>query len=273
MFFFALFLSALTFATDFDPKNMAPYIREKAVTLDWSLIGKSPEKVIYIGEDHFSIALKSELAQHFQQLKASGVTHLGIEVLDDVVQAILNDFMRDGSRREELRSQIHDHGWGKEGYMMVFEAARLVGLKMVSLNLPFDPHYTVEENVAYRCSDKRKSTHPCTNKQLNCVMWDCWMASIINQELTDDSAAKFVVLIGNVHVQKRMQPKYLDEYGIASRSYMFNYPGKTNDPFQASFNKAVQEAGHGKNKVLIPLPAAQVNVDGIIYVPDVFDGK
>ncbi len=254
-------------ASEPDPKNMTPYIRENAQPLNWTSIASHNSQVTYVGENHYAANTKLELAARMQEIRNAGITHFGIEVLDDEVQVLLDAFMKDGSRRAEIQALVHNDGWGTENYMKVFDAARAAGLRLVSLNLPYDPHYSIDENVYYRCQEKANSKYPCTMKQSVCIIWDCWMASIINQEVIENPKAKFLVLIGSAHTSKGMQPKYLSEYGITSHSFNFVLPRGTTEPFNAEINRAIAEIGFAEKPIFFKTSAAQLLVDGFIYVP------
>lgn len=260
--------------SDFDWARLGPYITRHHRALDWKELAQVPEPVLYFGEDHASRATRIEFAAHMKDLAAGGVTHLAMEMVDDVDQDLLDDYQAGRKRREDLLKLLANHEWSgeydAEYYVRVMEEAHRAGLKLFGLNMLYDAHYQIDENVAYNCRDRANTSRPCDLVQSVCTHYDCWQASNLAQLLKAHPRARVAVLIGMAHVHPRAQPRYLwEERAIASRIYRFGQNKAYTQARGRLFIQELSRLGLSWRPIFLPVPREQALYDGFIFTPEI----
>lgn len=270
--------AALNVEPPFDWSGLGPYFEARAAPLDFKALVSVPEPVVYFGEDHSSLATRALMGQSMKDLAAGGITHLGMEMVDDVAQPLLDDFQAGRKTRADLLRYLQKHEfssqWHEESYVQVMEAAHRAGLKIVGLNMLYDGRPEIDENVMYNCRDKAKTPTPCDLIQSLCVHWDCWMASTLHHLLKREPKARVAVLIGYAHVHARAQPRYLwEERRIASRSYRFAMNKALTDPNMSRLNAELERQGLGGRRTFLPVARDKTAYDGFILTPELLNEK
>ncbi|MGD9681130.1 MAG: hypothetical protein AB7W16_08100 [Candidatus Obscuribacterales bacterium] len=160
-------------------------------------------RVLALGEGHsYNEPQEKMLTSVMADLKASGATHLAVELQDDQ-QPALDEFMRTGVFPDSLPSHVLTN----PVYMDTLRAARDAGLKLVAVDMPHGQNETRPER-------------------------DPYMAHKIDEVLSQSPDNKVVFLVGERHIDDFTPPdgtpqkqphtavEYLrDKYDVASVGY------------------------------------------------------
>ncbi len=102
--------------------------------------------VVFFGEmSHNTHAYKTEILNALPELKRIGFTHLALEMFPKNLQDELNAFFAKGEKAKELKNFLSEYwAWGGDQtanlYFKIIDNARILGLKIVGLDMPYDEH-------------------------------------------------------------------------------------------------------------------------------------
>lgn len=128
--------------------------------------------VAFFGEiSHNTHAYKLELLQALPELKRIGFTHLALEMFPKNLQGELKAFSKKGDNAKLLKSFLEEYwNWGGDQsadlYFKLIEKARLLGMKIVGLDMPYDQHQKFDICSADDLINKtcKQSSHLARNR-------------------------------------------------------------------------------------------------------------
>lgn len=233
----------------------AEYAARHVTRLDWTQLPKVPQRVIYIGEQHYDSGVKLALIANMQKLHAGGVTHLGIEIWGDDYQPLLTQYSKGEVNDEVLRKELRRlrdlsgalfvTDYLLDEYIKVVHSARDAGIQLLALDIP----YQDEENIQRLCeqdSPPPQCRYYDPNEE-DIVNRDFRMASNISGVLRTDSQSKIVALVGLKHASREHQPSILRQYGWDSKAYIFANG-------QDLCSSVVRQLGYSNESVFIDIP-------------------
>jgi hypothetical protein len=94
-------------------------------------IANAPRPAIVIGEDHKDAAPRESIVGHLPALVRAGVTMLGLENIDDGLQADLDAYLATGKESVPLAATLSRLGGPAGGQRALLHAARTAGIKRV----------------------------------------------------------------------------------------------------------------------------------------------
>jgi len=121
----------------------AVFIHEHKKPVNYGKIWPTNIPVLFAGERHVSLSDKQEIIDHLRELKAQGLTHIGMEMLLERDQQLVNDYLAGKEPREKIRKLFDswDRGNGQpEKLMEMVDAAKAAKLKVLALDLNDDPN-------------------------------------------------------------------------------------------------------------------------------------
>lgn len=239
-----------------DGPMLEAWVGSAARPLEWRLIARSKERVLYLGESHEVPEIRRELASALPALKAGGVTHLGLESLSSERDGLLKRYAAGQATDAELEAAFDEdwasRGWEIESYIGLVRAARRAGVEVVGLDL----------------AEARRAPAPrvCPGADVQGLR-DCWMALRIGRVLRSRPQSKIAVLVGALHAQQSWGPANLQALsGDRSRSYAFLIPDAEGLPRLDSVRRALLDSGRGREAVVVPFPEPSA-FNGFLAVP------
>ncbi|MBI3288296.1 MAG: ChaN family lipoprotein [Elusimicrobia bacterium] len=245
---------------------LTQYIDRHGRSLNWGEIMAGPEPIIYIGEVHWDVALRKELAAHMDEVKTAGITHVALEMFGDNHQPLLDRYCVDASCRDKVHAALKE-GWDyfDESYMAVVDSAREQNIPVLAVDLPAEAYAKMKK----RCLESKppydfdpaKTRRECTLGMLECKARDCRMADNLSLFLQKNKQARVLVLVGSNHADVTRQPQHLsDLHGLASRSYIAFFDDTV-------YKRALDLSRWRRQRVLFPLPKEIAHYDGGLRIP------
>lgn len=200
--------------SQFDSEILDNIKQHRVQRLDYSNAWDANSKAILFGECHTDFSAKSEVAKAIPKLRKLGATHLCMEMLEQVDQALIDAYMNGKCPRYKIKNLFASEKWGwngqagAEGYMQIVDAAKRAGMKLVALDL------TPEQREKQIAARTKITYEPAVQSKLlktfvkpiareskpsdTEVREESWTNKIVGIAEVNKSA-KFVVYAGSAH--------------------------------------------------------------------------
>jgi len=242
-------------------------------SLDWrALAGDAP--VIFVGELHGDRLLKEELIDGLDELKAAGVTHLALEIDDDLQPAL-----------DRLEPSVFSYMIDGRGVSELARAARAAGIQLVALDVPRAERAALLEAV---CAAKPRClrANQGADDPDQLAARDARMARSL-AELARRPGVRVLAYVGAYHA--RSQPAILSrDYGVDARAYIglrdrrgslasqlqgADPDGGSRGTLEAMLAAAgrAREAGLAGSGGVLPADRERDGVDGYLVLPGSLD--
>lgn len=243
-----------------DGARLTAFIKKDRQLVDYSQMVSPQTRVIALGETHTREITKREVMDHLEQFRDLGFTHFAMEVFGTDVQATLNEYQVNGTRKEKLLQYLKEH-WGEYSaeaadlYLQAVGEAKRVGLQVVGIDLPHS------EKDQYPLESREGSTKR-----------DEIMAQTVRAILDENPEYKVVTFTGSFHAGKSedTMADILTTNGIETVTVDI-LGGKPEG--ESLFEESAEKAGVAGERFMVPslakFPDSKTPYDWMVHLPQV----